>query len=62
VEMLIGLSAPAIAWISLKGANGRRIAVGWGVLGLLSLVNVSARAASSAGTRDRLDPSMELTT
>ena len=45
VEILIGLSAPAIAWISLKGANGRRIAVGWGVLGLLSLVNVSARAA-----------------
>jgi hypothetical protein len=44
VEMLIGLSAPAIAWVSLKGANGRRIAVGWGVLGLLSLVNVSSRA------------------
>jgi hypothetical protein len=45
VDMLIGLSAPAIAWLSLKGAIGRRIAVGWGVLGVLSLVNVSARAA-----------------
>jgi hypothetical protein len=45
VEILFGLSAPAIAWISVKGANGRRIAVGWGVLGLLSLVNVSSRAA-----------------
>jgi hypothetical protein len=45
VEMLIGLSAPAIAWISLKTPNDRRIAVGWGVLGLLSLINVSSRAA-----------------
>jgi hypothetical protein len=45
VEMLIGLSAPAIAWLSLKGPIGRRLAVGWGVLGLLSLFNVSARAA-----------------
>jgi hypothetical protein len=44
VEMLIGLSAPAMAWISLKGDNGRRIAVGWGVLGLLSLINVASRA------------------
>jgi hypothetical protein len=44
VEMLIGLSAPAMAWISLKGDNGRRIAVGWAVLGLLSLINVASRA------------------
>lgn len=44
VEMLIGLSAPAIAWISRRGINGRRIAAGWAILGLLSLVNVSVRA------------------
>jgi hypothetical protein len=44
VEMLIGLSAPAIAWISHKRVNGRGIVVGWGVLGLLSLINVSSRA------------------
>jgi hypothetical protein len=47
VEILIGLSAPAIAWISLRGAYGRRIAVGWAVLGLLSLINVSTRAVLS---------------
>jgi len=47
VEMLIGLSAPLMAWISLKGPRGRRVATGWAVLGLLSLVNVSVRAALS---------------
>jgi hypothetical protein len=44
LEILIGLSAPAIAWISIRGTNGRRVAVGWTVLGLLSIVNVSIRA------------------
>jgi hypothetical protein len=44
VEVLIGLSAPAIAWISIRGTNGRRVAVVWTVLGLVSIVNVSIRA------------------
>ena len=47
IEILIGLSAPLMAWISLRGIRGRRIAAGWAVLGLLSLVNVSVRAVLS---------------
>jgi hypothetical protein len=47
IEILIGLSAPIMAWISLRGIRGRRIATGWAVLGLLSLVNVSVRAVLS---------------
>jgi hypothetical protein len=54
VEMLIGFSAPAIAWISLKGDNGRRIAAGWGVLGLLSLINVASRAVLTSPGRLQL--------
>jgi hypothetical protein len=42
VDMFVGLSAPIIAWIATKGRLGLRLAMGWNVLGLLSLANVAA--------------------
>jgi hypothetical protein len=47
VELLVALSAPIFAWIATRGSSGRRIALGWNVLGLLSLLNVAARAVLS---------------
>ena len=44
VDMVFGLSAPIIAWIATKGRLGLRLAMGWNVLGLLSLANVTASA------------------
>jgi hypothetical protein len=40
--MFVGLSAPIIAWIATRGRLGLRLAMGWNVLGLLSLANVAA--------------------
>jgi hypothetical protein len=42
VDMFVGLSAPVIAWIATRGRLGLRLAMGWNVLGLLSLANVAA--------------------
>ena len=44
VDMIIGLSAPIIAWIATRGRPGLRLAMGWNVLGLSSLANVTASA------------------
>jgi hypothetical protein len=44
VDMFVGLSAPIIAWIATTGRTGLRLAMGWNVLGLLSLASVSASA------------------
>jgi hypothetical protein len=44
VDMVFGLSAPVIAWIATTGRLGLRLAMGWNVLGLLSLANVTASA------------------
>jgi hypothetical protein len=44
VDMFVGLSAPIIAWIATKGRLGLRLAMGWNVLGLLSLANAAASA------------------
>jgi hypothetical protein len=38
------LSAPIIAWIATRGRLGLRLAMGWNVLGLLSLANAAASA------------------
>lgn len=43
VEILVALAAPAAAWLSTRSAFGRRLAWGWNVLGLLSLLNVVLR-------------------
>lgn len=48
VEILIGLSAPLIALIATRGAAGRRIALLWNIVGLLSLLNVATRAVLTA--------------
>lgn len=44
VDMVFGLSAPIIAWIATMGRPGLRLAMGWNVLGLLSLANAAASA------------------
>jgi hypothetical protein len=43
-DMFVGLSAPIIAWIATQGRLGLRLAMGWNVLGLLSLANAAASA------------------
>ena len=48
VEILIGFSAPLIAWIATRGIGGRRVALAWNIVGLLSLLNVATRAVLSA--------------
>jgi hypothetical protein len=48
VEILIGISAPVIALIATRGTAGRRIALAWNVIGLLSLLNVATRAVLTA--------------
>jgi hypothetical protein len=48
VEILVGLSAPVIALIATRGAAGRRMVLAWNVIGLLSLLNVAARAVLTA--------------
>jgi hypothetical protein len=48
VEILIGLSAPVIALIATRGLAGRRLALVWNVIGLLSLLNVAMRAVLTA--------------
>ena len=48
VEILIGLSAPIVALISTRGTGGRRVALVWNVVGLLSLLNVATRAVLTA--------------
>jgi hypothetical protein len=35
IEILIGFTAPLIAWIATRGARGRRIALAWNVVGPL---------------------------
>jgi hypothetical protein len=44
VDMFVGLSAPIIAWIAVTGRLGLWLAMGWNVLGLLSLANAAAGA------------------
>jgi len=48
VDIYIGASAPLIAWLSMRGWWGQRIAPLWNILGLLSLANVVTRAVLTA--------------
>jgi len=43
VEIVVALAAPLAAWLSTRGFMGRRLAFGWNIVGLLSLLNVVAR-------------------
>jgi hypothetical protein len=44
VDILVGVTAPLIAWIAGKGRAGLRIALLWNILGLCSLTNVILRS------------------
>jgi hypothetical protein len=48
VDIYIGASALLIAWLSMRGRWGQRLALLWNVLGLLSLANVVTRAVLTA--------------
>ncbi len=48
VDILFGVSAPIIAWISSKGRLGRRITAIWTLVGMLSLFNVATRSMLTA--------------
>jgi hypothetical protein len=48
VDIYIGASAPVIAWLSLRGQWGLRIALVWNLLGLLALANVVTRSVLTA--------------
>ena len=48
VDVLIGASAPLIAWLSTRGRTGLRLALAWTVLGLLALANIAVRSALTA--------------
>jgi hypothetical protein len=48
VDIYIGASAPVIAWLSMRGWWGQRLALLWNILGLLSLANVVTRAVLTA--------------
>jgi hypothetical protein len=39
-DILVGLSAPAVAWAAARGALGRRALVGWNVVSLGLLANI----------------------
>lgn len=48
VDILIGVSAPVVAWLSTRRRPGLRLALAWNVLGLLALANVATRSALTA--------------
>ena len=48
VDVLIGATAPLIAWLSTRGRPGLRLALAWTVLGLLALANIAVRSALTA--------------
>jgi hypothetical protein len=48
VDVYIGASAPLIAWLFTRERLGIQLALGWNVLGLLSLANVVTRAVLTA--------------
>jgi hypothetical protein len=48
MDIWIALSAPLIAWISTRGGWGEGLALGWNVVGLLTLANAIAVGALSA--------------
>jgi hypothetical protein len=48
VDIYIGASALVIAWLSMRGWWGQRLALLWNILGLLSLANVVTRAVLTA--------------
>jgi hypothetical protein len=48
VDIYVGLSAPLIAWLSIRGRWGLKLAGLWNILGLFALLNVVIRAVLTA--------------
>jgi hypothetical protein len=48
VDIWIGLSAPLVAWISIRGRQGKWLALGWNAAGLLTLANAITLSALTA--------------
>jgi hypothetical protein len=48
VDIWIGLSAPLISWIATRGRRGELLALGWNVVGLLTLANAITLSALTA--------------
>jgi hypothetical protein len=48
VDIYVGLSAPLIAWLSIRGRWGLKLAGVWNILGLFALLNVVIRAVLTA--------------
>jgi hypothetical protein len=48
VDILVGLSAPVVAWLALRGKAKPWLLIAWNVLGLLALANVAIRAVLTA--------------
>ena len=43
-DMIVGLSAPIVAWVYWRGRIGERAALAWNIAGLAMLANVALRA------------------
>jgi hypothetical protein len=48
VDILVGLSAPFIAWMSIRGRRGLQLAMFWNYFGLAALANIVIRSALTA--------------
>lgn len=57
LDILVGLSAPVVAWLYVRGHLGDRAIFGWNVLGLMTLANVASRALLTAPGSLNLFPS-----
>ena len=47
-DLIIGLSAPVVAWLLYTGRIGPRLAIGWSVFGMAMLLNVVVRSILTA--------------
>ena len=47
-DMIVGLSAPIVAWAYWRGRIGERAALAWNIVGLAMLANVALRATLTA--------------
>lgn len=47
-DIVIGISAPLVAWLYVRGNIGERAALAWNALGIVLLVNIATRALLTA--------------
>ncbi len=48
LDIVVGLSAPIVAWLYWRGRLGERAALAWNALGVITLANVAVRALLTA--------------